>query len=152
MSFSVGKASFSRRPLTQTREEYRDPYMSLPEIQDIVRLFPASLPFISNRDLAMDLITLYHQGALTTEMFTQPYESTKDLLFHLPSSREHMATQEVQMALLNDDTGAINDEKHPCRKCGGTLTKGSSKQTRGMDEGTTYFLTCVRCGNRWTVT
>lgn len=40
-------------------------------------------------------------------------------------------------------------DQFKCGKCGKKETTYYTRQTRGMDEPETVFITCVKCGNKW---
>jgi len=40
---------------------------------------------------------------------------------------------------------------YSCKKCGSNRTFSFGKQTRGLDEGTTVFVKCVKCFTNWVV-
>ena len=53
----------------------------------------------------------------------------------LPEGRE----REVKESLI-----------HRCQKCEGTRITMRERQTRSLDEPSTFFFTCIQCGNKWT--
>ena len=47
------------------------------------------------------------------------------------------------------DTEQIEEGIHTCARCKCRRVRVFSQVTRGGDEGTTIFMTCTQCNNRW---
>lgn len=44
---------------------------------------------------------------------------------------------------------SVEEGVNVCHKCGSKKTISYSKQTRAADEGTTVFVICIQCNNKW---
>jgi len=58
--------------------------------------------------------------------------------------------EDLTYALIeNPEHLKVEEGMYKCRKCGSKRIHHYSMQTRGGDESTTVFFTCVKCGKKW---
>jgi len=61
---------------------------------------------------------------------------------------EILLESNIDMANCNDFE--VEEGIYTCNKCKSTKTYSAAKQIRSADEGTTVFITCWNCNNKWT--
>lgn len=61
------------------------------------------------------------------------------------SVRDELEKQDIFFS----STPEIEEGVFVCSKCKHNRILTTSKQTRGLDEGTSVFCRCVKCGNEW---
>lgn len=63
--------------------------------------------------------------------------------------QEIISRRQHEEELIETVSGAILTTMEECGKCGHNVCEVYSLQTRSVDEGTTNFYTCTKCGNKW---
>lgn len=63
--------------------------------------------------------------------------------------KDCITRREHEEKLIETTRGAIITTMYECGKCHHNECEIYELQTRGVDEGTTIFLTCTNCGNKW---
>lgn len=71
-----------------------------------------------------------------------------DIVMRPGKWREHIQRSELIKQKKNTQAVASTDQ-FTCGKCFKKETTYYLRQTRGMDEPETVFITCVKCNNKW---
>jgi DNA-directed RNA polymerase subunit M/transcription elongation factor TFIIS len=99
----------------------------------VIYNLPYVLPLVSLGTLPFP----FHQMVRQSDIVLRP-DKWKS---HIQRSERNRQKKNVRVAASTD--------QFTCGKCGKKETTYYLRQTRGMDEPETVFITCVNCNNKW---
>lgn len=98
-------------------------------------------------DLVCDIITARDYGQ-PLSIVLKKEQSRPGFMFRHPVYDKTRKALEEEARFVNNPI-EVEDGIIECSKCGSSKTISYSKQTRASDEGTSVFVTCVRCKHRF---
>jgi DNA-directed RNA polymerase subunit M/transcription elongation factor TFIIS len=114
---------------------------------------PLSNDYLEYKLRCRKVIYNIHHVLPKVKLGTLPFELTKiarqsDIVVRPEKWKEHINRSELIKQTKMVRVTASTDQ-FTCGKCGKKETNYYLRQTRGMDEPETVFITCVHCNNKW---
>lgn len=101
----------------------------------------------------IQIATTYYE-VLGRFMVSSSQEDRKVIMDDVKQMRFVVAFDEFEKERFTTNERLVRPPKvakgaHKCKKCKSEETIGYGLQTRSGDEGMTFFITCIKCNNRW---